>query len=60
MLKVQPVAAIAVVDPAPTRNNRKLAPSIRINVPYMLIQLRQASPVRALCVSAWIGDPKSV
>jgi len=52
MLKVQPVAAIAVVDPAPTRNDRKLAPSIRINVPYMLIQLRQASPVRALCVSA--------
>jgi len=33
MLKVQPVAAIAVVDPALARNDRKLAPSVRINVP---------------------------
>ena len=41
MLKVQPVAAIAVADPAPVRNDRNLAPSVRINVPYMLIQLLQ-------------------
>jgi len=59
MLKVQPVAAIAVADPAPARNDRKLAPSVRINVPYMLIQLLQVSPVRALSVSGWIGYPKS-
>lgn len=59
MLKVQPVAAIAVADPAPARNDRKLAPSVRINVRYMLIQLLQVSPVRALSVSGWIGHPKS-
>jgi len=59
MLKVQPVAAIAVADPAPARNDRKLAPSVRINVPYLLIQLLQVSPVRALSVSGWIGHPKS-
>jgi len=46
MLKVQPVAAIVVVDPALTRNDRKLAPSLRINVPSRLIQLLQVSPVR--------------
>jgi len=59
MLKVQPVAAIAVADPAPTRNDRKLAPSVRINVSYMLIQLLQLSPLRALSVSGWIGHLKS-
>jgi len=60
MLKVQPVAAIALADPAPARHDRRLAPSVRINVPYMLIQLLQVSPVRALSVSGWIGHPKSV
>jgi len=59
MFKVQPVAAIAVADPAPATNDRKLAPSVRINVPYMLIQLLQVSPVHALSVSGWIGHPKS-
>jgi len=59
MFKVQPVAAIAVADPAPARNDRKFAPSVRINVPYMLIQLLQVSPVRALSVSGWISHPKS-
>ena len=59
MLKVQPIAAIAVADRAPTRNDRKLAPTVRINVPYMLIWLLQVSPVRALSVSGWIGHPKS-
>jgi len=59
MLKVQPVAAIAVADPAPARNDRKLTPSFHINVPYMRIQLLQVSPVRALSVSGWIGHPKS-
>jgi len=59
MLKVQPVAAIAVADPAPARNDRKVAPSVRINVPYMLIQLLQVSPVRALSGYGWIGHPKS-
>jgi len=59
MLKVQPVAAIAVADPAPARNDRKLAPSVCINVPYMLIQLLQVSPVCALSVSGRIGHPKS-
>jgi len=59
MLKVQPVAAIAVADPAPARNDGKLAPTVRINVPYMLIQLLQVSPGCALSVSEWIGYPKS-
>ena len=59
MLKVQPVAAIVVADPAPTRNYPKLAPSVRINEPYMRIELQQVLPVRALFVSGWIGDPKS-
>jgi len=59
MLKVQPVAAIVVADPAPTRNYPKLAPSVRINEPYMLIQLLQVLPVSALFVSRWISDPKS-
>jgi len=59
MLKVQPVAPIAVADPAPARNDRKLAPSVRINLPYMLIQLLQVSLVRALLVSGWIGHAKS-
>jgi len=51
MLKVQPLATIAVADPAPTRNDRRFASSVCINVPYMLIQLLQRSPVRALSVS---------
>ena len=59
MLKVQPVAAIGVADPAPTRNYPKLAPIVRINVPYILIQLLQVLPVRTLFVSGWISDPKS-
>jgi len=59
MLKVQPVTAIGVADPAPARNDRNLAPSVCINVPYMLIPLLQVSPVRALAVSGWIGHPKS-
>ena len=59
ILKVQPVAAVVVAGPAPARDYRKLAPSVRINVQYMLIQLLQVSPVRALGVSGWIGHPKS-
>jgi len=59
MLKVQPVAPIAVADPAPARKDRKLAPSVRINVPDMLILLMQVSPVRAQSVSGWISHPKS-
>jgi len=59
MLKVQPVAAIAVADPAPARNDRKLSPSVPIIIPYMLIQLLRVSPVRALSVSGWIGHLKS-
>jgi len=47
-----PVAAVPVADPTPPRNNRKLSPSIRNkDVPYMLIQLLQVSPVRGLSVS---------
>jgi len=59
MLKVQPVAAVGVADPASARNDGKLAPTVRINTPYMLIQLQQVFPVRALCVSGWIRHPKS-
>ena len=59
MLKVQPVAAIAVGDPAPTSNDGKLAPSVRINVLYMLIQLLQVSLVRTLSLCGWISLPKS-
>jgi len=47
-----PVATIRVGDPTPARNDRKLSPSARNNdVPYMLIQLLQVSPVRGLSVS---------
>jgi len=47
-----PVAAVPVADPTPARNDRKLSPSIRNkDVPYMLIQLLQVSPVRGLSVS---------
>ena len=47
-----PVAAVPVVDPTPARNDRKLSPSVRNqDVPYMLIQLLQVSPVRGLSVS---------
>jgi len=36
------VAAVPVADPTPTRNARKLSPSVRNkDVPYMLIQLLQ-------------------
>jgi len=59
MLEVQPVAAIAVAEPTPTRNHCKLARSVGLNVPYMLIQLLQVSPVCGLCVSGWLGNPKS-
>jgi len=48
MLKVQPVAAVAVADPASIRNDGMLALSVGINVPDMLIQLLQVSPVRSL------------
>jgi len=47
-----PVAAVQVADPTPARNDRKLSPSVRNkDVPYMLIQLLQVSPVRPLSVS---------
>jgi len=47
-----PVAAVPVADPTPARNDRKLSPSVRNkDVPYMLIQLLQVSPVRGLSVS---------
>jgi len=47
-----PVAAVPVADPTPTTNDRKLSPTIRNkDVAYMLIQLLQVSPVRALSVS---------
>ena len=59
MLKVQSVATIAVADPAPARNDRKLAPGVCINVPYMLIQLLQVSQVHALSFSGSIGHSKS-
>jgi len=48
-----PVAAVPVADPTPPRNDRKLSPSVRNkDVPYLLIQLLQVSPVRGLSVSA--------
>jgi len=59
MLKVQPATAIGVADPAPARNDLKLAPSVHINVPYMLIWLLLVSLVHALSVSGWSGHPKS-
>jgi len=47
-----PFAAVPVADPTPARNDRKLSPSVRNkDVPYMLIQLLQVSPVRSLSVS---------
>ena len=47
-----PVAAVPVADPTPTRNDRKLSPSVdNKDVPYMLIQLLQVSPVCGLSVS---------
>jgi len=47
-----PVAAVPVADPTSARNHRKLSPSVRNkDVPYMLIQLLQVSPVRGLSVS---------
>ena len=47
-----PVAAVPVADPTPARNERKLSPWVRNkDVPYMLIQLVQVSPVRGLSVS---------
>ena len=47
-----PIAAGPVADPTPTRNDRKLSPSIRNKyVPYMLIQLLQVTLVRCLSVS---------
>jgi len=47
-----PVAAVPVADPTPARNARKLSPSAgNKDVPYMLIQLLQVSPVRGLSVS---------
>jgi len=59
MLKVQPAVAIAVADAASARNDRKLAPSVCINVPIMVIQCLQVSPLCALSISGWIGHPKS-
>jgi len=47
-----PIAAVRLADPIPTRNDYKLSPSVRNkDVPYMLIQLLQVSPVRGLSVS---------
>ena len=47
-----PVAAVQVAEPTPARNDRKLSTSVRNkDVPYMLIQLLQVSPVRGLSVS---------
>jgi len=47
-----PVAAVPVADPTPARNDRKLSPRVRNkNVPNMLIQLLQVTPVRTLSVS---------
>jgi len=47
-----PVAVVPVADPTPGRNHRKLSPSIlNKDVPYMLIQLLQVSPVRGLSFS---------
>jgi len=47
-----PVAAVPVVDPTPARNVRNLSRSVgNKDVPYMLIQLLQLSPVRGLSVS---------
>jgi len=46
-----PVAAGPVADPTPARNNRKLSPSVRNkNVPYVLIQPLQVSPVHGLSI----------
>jgi len=46
------VAPVPVADPTLTRNDRKLSPSVRNkDVPYMLIQLLQVSPVHGLSVS---------
>jgi len=58
-LKVQPIATVAVVDPAPARNDRKVAPSVCPNVPIIRLQLLQVSLVGALCLSVWIKHPKS-
>jgi len=45
-------AAVPVADPTPDRNARMLSTSVRNqNVPYMLIQLLQVSPVCGLSVS---------
>jgi len=47
-----PIAAVPVADPTPASNDRKLSPSVRNqDVPYMLIQLMQVSPVRGLSFS---------
>jgi len=47
-----PVATVAVVDATPARNDRKLSSSVHNkDVPYMLIQLLQVSPVRGLSIS---------
>jgi len=47
-----PVAAVPVGDPTPARNDHKLSPSVcNKDVPYMLIQLLQVSPVHGLSVS---------
>jgi len=47
-----PVAAVPVADPTPAKNPSKLSPSVRNkDVPYMLIQVLQVSPVRGLSVS---------
>jgi len=51
MLRV-PIAAVPVADPTLTRNDRRLSLRFRNkDVPYMLIQLLQVSPVWGLSVS---------
>jgi len=53
-----PVAAVPVADATSARNDRKLSPSVRNkDIPYMVIQLLQVSPVRGLSVSGWMSHP---
>jgi len=47
-----PVATVPVPDPTPARNDRKLSPRVcNQDVPYMLMQLLQVSPVCGLSLS---------
>jgi len=45
-------AAVRVANPTPARNDRKLSPNVsNKDVPYMLLQLLQVSPVCGLSIS---------